>query len=364
MAISAYVGLPGHGKSYGVVENIIVPALEKKRLIFTNIPMVEAEVFKRFGINVIQFDVDDIKNDANWWKDTFIAGSMFVLDEVPKLWPAGMKATNIRQIDRDFLAEHRHMVGDEGFSTEIILVVQNLTMIAAFPRGLIETTFWVVKHIKMGSKNRYRVDIYSGVMSGQSPQLAKREREIQGKFKPEIFALYSSHTKSKTGLAGNETRIDERFNMFKGASIKIGFVLIVLAAIFVYFGAQDVVDMYAPDTLADSEIIQSETDDTNEKVKIIKVKKGLLHKVDEITFSHSLKSRSNGVISRDFYFDISIGRTRSLITDSSLRLLGYSINQISECLFHVTNEDFDQFVLCNMPDREGGFFANLTGDNN
>jgi zona occludens toxin len=361
MAISAYVGLPGHGKSYGVVENVIIPALKLKRIIFTNIPMQTEECQKQFDMTVIQFHTDDIKKNPNWWNDVFIAGALFVIDEVPKLWPAGLKANAIHENDRSFLAEHRHMVGDEGTSTEIVLVVQNLTMIAAFPRGLIETTFWVVKHVKMGSNKRFRVDVYSGVMAGQSPQLSKREREIQGKFKPEVYALYQSHTKSKNGVAGNETKSDNRNNMFKGASIKIGIAVMIAASIFVYFGFKSVASFYTPD---DIETVETEVLIDNSDLKPVLVKqqkkKGLLHQIDEITFSYSLKERSKGVISKVNYFNLIIGETQSIITDASLRLLGYSIHEISECLFHVTNDQYDAFVMCPKIEKKQGFFNTLT----
>jgi zona occludens toxin len=360
MAISAYVGLPGHGKSYGVVENVIVPALKSKRIIFTNIPMKTEECQAQFGMTVTQFDTDDIKKNPNWWNEVFIAGALFVLDEVPKLWPAGLKANAIHENDRSFLAEHRHMVGDEGTSTEIVLVVQNLTMIAAFPRGLIESTFWVVKHIKMGSNKRFRVDVYSGVMAGQSPQLSKREREIQGKFKPEIYALYHSHTKSKNGIAGNETKSDNRNNMFKGASIKVGIISIVVLGVLAYFGLSQLGDMYEPPK---SEIVLTEelkTGPTLQKVEIKKPKrKGLLTNMDEINFAYSLKERKNGVIKRTSYFKLFKGSTESLISEFDLILLGYSIHEISECLFHFTNDNYDEYVMCSKAVPDKGFFNNL-----
>jgi zona occludens toxin len=361
MAITAYVGLPGHGKSYGVVENVLIPALKQKRIIFTNIPMKTDAVLEQFETSVIQFEVDDIKSNPNWWSEVFTAGALFVLDEVPKLWPAGLKANAIHENDRAFLAEHRHMVGDEGTSTEIVLIVQNLTMIAAFPRGLVESTYWVVKHIKMGSNKRYRVDIYSGVMAGQTPQLARREREIQGKFTNKVYDLYHSHTKSKNGVAGNESKIDNRTNMFKGASIKIGIFVMCLCVVGVYFGAQVVAEMYQPEKLPDSVEVTSTISNSRQTVQVEKPKKkGLLNQVDEITFSYSLKQRVKGVISRTNFFNIVMGQTQSLVTDSNLRLLGYKIHQISECLFHVTNDNFDQFIMCPKVEDEGGFFNNLT----
>ena len=40
MSIVGYSGLPGSGKSYGVVENVVIPALEAGRHIITNIPNI------------------------------------------------------------------------------------------------------------------------------------------------------------------------------------------------------------------------------------------------------------------------------------------------------------------------------------
>lgn len=364
MAISAYVGLPGHGKSYGVVENVIIPALEKKRIIYTNIPMNTEVVFEKYGINVIQFETDDIKKDPNWWTTTFQAGALFVLDEVPKLWPAGLKANNMHENDRAFLAEHRHMVGDEGTSTEIVLVVQNLTMIAAFPRGLIETTFWVVKHIKMGSNKRFRVDVYSGVMAGQNPQLSKREREIQGKFKPEVFALYQSHTKSKNGIAGNETKSDNRNNMFKGASLKVGCFSIIVLGILAYFGISQIANFYEPKQ-SEIELTENIPVPTLLKVEIKKPKnKGLLNDMDEINFAYSLKERKNGIIKNTSYFKLLKGSSESLISEYDLSLLGYKIREISECLFHFTNDNYNNFVMCTKAIPDKGFFNNLVQGSN
>jgi zona occludens toxin len=365
MSISAYVGLPGHGKSYGVVENVIIPALEKKRIIFTNIPMKTDAVFEKYGTNVIQFETDDIKKDPNWWTTTFIAGALFVIDEVPKLWPAGLKANAIRETDRSFLAEHRHMVGDEGTSTEIVLVVQNLTMIAAFPRGLVETTFWVVKHIKMGSNKRFRVDVYSGVMAGQSPQLSKREREIQGKFKPEVYELYHSHTKSKNGIAGDETKLDNRNNMFKGVSIKIGIISIIVFGFIAYFGINQVAKMYQPEPELVKTSTSTELEPALKKAQVKAPKKrGLLNNVDEIIFSYSLKERSNGIIKRVSFFKIMKGSTETIISSPDLMLLGYKIHEITECLFHFTNDNFDDFVMCEKPIPDKGFFNNLVQGEN
>ena len=79
MSISAYVGMPGHGKSYGVVKHVIIPALKKARKVYTNIPMNEAECKRQFSISPVCFDIEDIKQNINWWAEVFEPGSIIVL---------------------------------------------------------------------------------------------------------------------------------------------------------------------------------------------------------------------------------------------------------------------------------------------
>jgi hypothetical protein len=153
--------------------------------------------------------------------------------------------------------------------------------------------------------------------------------------------------------------------MFKGASIKIGLVVMLLAAIFVYFGFKSVASFYAPDDPnieLTQDTISADSTQNLQPVLVEKPKKnGLLHQIDEITFSYSLKERTRGIISRINYFNLVMGKTETTITDASLRLLGYTIHEISECLFHVTNDNYDNFVMCPKVEEERGFFNNLTG---
>lgn len=239
MTITAYTGLPGSGKSYGVFENVIVPALENKKPVWTNIPFNEDALLEKFGVIPTAFTVDDITQNQDWFQSVFEPGAVLVLDECWRLWPAGLRANNVLIQHKSFLAEHRHMVGENGLSTEIVLVTQDLAQISSFARNLVENTFHVTKLSKVGLDKRFRVDVYFGPVTGATPPKAKREREIHGSFKPEIQALYKSHTMSKTGSAGDESRTDGRFNilkggMFKGAVLSL-FVGAPLALLFLVF---------------------------------------------------------------------------------------------------------------------------------
>lgn len=228
MTITAYTGLPGSGKSYGVFENVIVPALENKKPVWTNIPFNEDALLEKFGVTPTAFTVDDITQNPHWFQTVFEPGAVLVLDECWRLWPAGLRANNVLMQHKSFLAEHRHMVGENGLSTEIVLVTQDLAQISSFARNLVENTFNVTKLSKVGLDKRFRVDVYFGPVTGATPPKAKREREIHGSFKPEIQALYKSHTMSKTGSAGDESRTDNRFNILKGGMFKSAVLSLVV----------------------------------------------------------------------------------------------------------------------------------------
>jgi zona occludens toxin len=220
MTITAYTGLPGSGKSYGVFENVIVPALTNKKPVWTNIPCHEEKLIEKFGVTPTAFQIDDITKNPDWFQSVFEAGALLVLDECWRLWPAGLRANNVLMQHKSFLAEHRHMVGENGLSTEIVLVTQDLAQISSFARNLVENTFHVTKLSKLGLDKRFRVDVYFGPVTGATPPKSKREREIHGTFKSEIHAFYKSHTMSKTGGAGDESRTDGRFNILKGGMFK------------------------------------------------------------------------------------------------------------------------------------------------
>jgi len=241
MSVTAYTGLPGHGKSYGVVENVIIPACKSHRLLYTNIPCNTELFLDRYGMAPVQFDSQEIIDNENWWSDVFEAGAIIVIDECWRIWPAGTNANRLRQTDKTFFAEHRHVVGDDGHSTEIVLVTQDLSQLASFMRNLVETTFRVSKLAKVGISKAYRVDVFSGPVTGPAPPIARREREIAGRFKKDVYRLYKSHTKSTVG-AGDETRADGRFNVLKGGKFKLVALGLLCGLFIVYYGLNSFLD--------------------------------------------------------------------------------------------------------------------------
>ncbi|MCT7417836.1 zonular occludens toxin domain-containing protein [Pseudomonas aeruginosa] len=79
MAIDAYVGKPGHGKSYGVVEHVIIPSLKQDRHVVTNIPLEVDMLLMDFGGTIEQLPEDWFERED--LADFAPPGSVLVLDE-------------------------------------------------------------------------------------------------------------------------------------------------------------------------------------------------------------------------------------------------------------------------------------------
>lgn len=236
MSIVAYTGLPGAGKSYGVMENVILPALKQGRTIWTNVPLNLEAISEQFPAgNVEIFDHKEISERPAWLLDTVPPGCVFVLDEVAKVWKQGARASNVPEEWITFLTEHRHRVGEDGFSQEVVLVMQDLGQTANFVRELVEKTFIAKKMDAVGAKNRFKVDVYDGAIKGQKGPESQKINKLYGKYKPEVYALYKSHTQSQTDGAGLEQKADSRGSVWRNPFIRYTvpfFLLVVCFAVY------------------------------------------------------------------------------------------------------------------------------------
>lgn len=242
MSIIAFSGLPGSGKSYGVVENVILPALEAGRTVITNIPLRVGYLSEDYPDGkIVPFDLRAVENDDEFWNhERHKAGAIWVIDEAWRRWKSGQKSTAIPQHEKEFFTEHRHFVGDDGRTTEIVLVTQDLNQICAFVRDLVEETYRASKLTQFGQRNRYRVDVYAGAAKGQNP--GKPLRQLFGKYKPEIYRYYKSHTRNKTDFAsGMEEAADDRGNVLKSPMIRYGMPLALVAMVYFAYTAYDAI---------------------------------------------------------------------------------------------------------------------------
>ena len=246
MTIIAYTGLPGHGKSYSVVENVIVPALKSGRVVAHNLELNDAAlavVCEKSPEEIFKLLVQIPKNDTE--PDALIAlcpaGAVIVLDEVWRYWGAGLKASEVPKPQLAFFKEHRHRVGADGKSSEIVIIDQELgSGVARFIRDLVELTYIHEKLGKLGLTKRFRVDVYSRAMeaSKASHKSGKFIRSMQGKYSSLYWNCYISHTQNtekNLGEAGLENIADDRGSIMKGWTVKSAIAAAVVLPIAIYF---------------------------------------------------------------------------------------------------------------------------------
>ena len=334
--ITAYVGLPGSGKSYGVCEQLIIPALKSGRAVWTNIPMNQELCLAQFDSCPVQFDTDDIKENPRWWFDVFEPGALLVIDECWALWPAGLKANNAREDDKEFLFKHRHLTGN-GFATEIVLVTQDLAQIASFARAVVETTYRAKKLSEVGADNAFKILVYTGAVTGNLPP-EKSLLQTLGpfKYKKKIYSLYSSQTMGDG--QSSEKRTDSRVNLLKSSNLKwygIGFVVTLF---FISFALGEVADGFG----MGDEVVAAEVNQAQKAVVVLAPRVSVPGYVED--FQNLVITNNNSILGYRFTLDESY---RADFSIKQLRSLGVTVAILSDCLAKLTYEsEFVALVGC------------------
>lgn len=248
MACDAYTGLPRSGKSYSVIKNVIMPSLQESRNVYTNIPLTDAAQVLHPG------QIHQLEKE--WFIDRelfakFPPGSVVVLDELWRRWPSGLKSNNAIFADKEFLAEHGHNVDDDGHTTRVVLVTQDLSQISSWVRDLVDKTYRSTKLDAAGADDRFRVDIYQGSVTGQRPPKSQLISTSFDKYEEKVWRYYQSATQSKTGTVGNEKRADKRATVWRSPGFIVSMVFSALALIVGPWMAYNYV---APKLSASSEV--------------------------------------------------------------------------------------------------------------
>ncbi|EBJ5114633.1 zonular occludens toxin [Salmonella enterica] len=234
MAISAYIGLPGHGKSYEVVRSVIIPAMLAGRRIVTNVYGIKEDKVKEYCLshsNVahdklgqLVFVTNEQVMQHNFYcvpdvEDPVVhPGDLVILDECHRFFE------NDRTMPKEakvFAAEHRHYVNAEtGVTCDLVLVNQALTSMSKFLLSRIEMTYRMTKLVALGFRHRYRVDVFSGIKL----TMVNRINSFQESYKKEIYSLYESHNIQNAV----ELETDKRGKLFSKSRIWYFIALILL----------------------------------------------------------------------------------------------------------------------------------------
>ncbi|WP_334018141.1 zonular occludens toxin domain-containing protein [Burkholderia orbicola] len=245
MAINAYCGVMGSGKSYEVVSGPLLDAVAAGRRVVTNIDgineqaihdylrskrkltndqlgrvvMVATPDFLRPGF----FPVEKEGPDGAVVTPGFVeAGDLVVVDEAWKLWKSG-GGTRITPEHMAFFRMHRHFVHVKtGVACDVVLMIQAISGLHRDLRDVIELSFVMVKLKSIGLSKGYRVEMYETARQNSKTRTGTFVR----KYRPEIFPLYRSYAGGK----GCESTVDKRQNILANKRLwmfAVGVVLMI-----------------------------------------------------------------------------------------------------------------------------------------
>ncbi|MEM5426114.1 zonular occludens toxin domain-containing protein [Paraburkholderia ferrariae] len=226
MAINAYCGVMGSGKSYEVVSGPLLDAVAAGRRVVTNIDGINEKAIheylcKRRGLEREEFGRVVMVATQDFLKPGFFptevegsegavvtpgfveAGDFVVVDEAWKLWKTGTKITPEHMA---FFRMHRHFVHAEtGVACDVVLMIQAISGLHRDLRDVIELSFVMVKLKSLGLSKGYRVEMYETAKQNNRTRTGTFVR----KYKAEIFPLYRSYAGGK----GSESTVDRRQNI-------------------------------------------------------------------------------------------------------------------------------------------------------
>ena len=225
MPVSAYTGVPGSGKSYEVVTEVILGALRIGRRIVSNVAGLHFEEMRAWllmqgvlpeAIGSLEIVTSEQISARGFWpvagSDSIVQpGDLVVLDECWRWMSAGVK------IPPDmfaYLREHRHAVSAAGVSSDVVLITQSIQDLDRKVRVVVEKFFVMEKLKRLGLTKQYTVDVYNGYKIDRRNCL----RRIIRKYKPEFFAFYSSYE----AKGAEEKEVDKRINVFNNPWILAG----------------------------------------------------------------------------------------------------------------------------------------------
>ncbi|SFJ05074.1 zonular occludens toxin domain-containing protein [Nitrosomonas sp. Nm34] len=242
MAINLISAVPGGGKSSYIVWHVIKPAVEAGRIVYTvGIPKLKIPTIVKKYSDISKWHERTCKNpevfdesDRIYELNNFAEGSLIVIDEAYKLWPAAGRAKASEDIE--YLREHRH------HGLDIYIVAQTPSYIHSDVLGLVEKHL----HITPTWKGRR---IYEWSEYCSTPRLkTSKENAVESVYKlpTKAFDLYES--------ASIHTKQSKKIPLKFWASI----VAIILAPLMAYLAIDRIKSRVTGENVAKQEEIKEE----------------------------------------------------------------------------------------------------------
>ncbi len=220
--ITVYSGLPGAGKSYEVVTEVIYPALKEGRTVVGNIDIdLTAMGLPDADYKRVVFDSSSfwpVYQDGNVVSSGQLPrGALVVIDEAWQVLGSGRAQPSLL----DFLPVHRHFSDDKG-SVNFALVVQSPSLLDKKVLALTDSLFVMHNKLAMGMGKHYSVVIYGGHRAIKNQEINTLVR----RYRSDRFTWYKS---ADAGTLHRKT--DSRVSFFSSGKV-IGAALAVFTALF------------------------------------------------------------------------------------------------------------------------------------
>jgi zona occludens toxin len=232
MAINAYTGLMGSGKSYEVVSSVIVPAIQQGRRVVTNIDGINPQAIQDYILERTKLTADKLGQIVTFTNEDILAtnffpteddphsqisetilkaGDLLAVDECWKFWSTDNK---ISEAHMTFFRMHRHYTHPvSGVACDVALMIQDLGTLHRKLRAVVEMSTRTVKLKTLGMATKYRIELYEGNKLTQKAHIDTFNKS----YKAEIFPLYKSYSAGE----GNEKAIDKRQNILNNPRLWI-----------------------------------------------------------------------------------------------------------------------------------------------
>lgn len=279
MAIKAYIGVMGAGKTYEVATVVILNALKQGRRVVSNIAGLNQDEYYRILLetgstndklgSIVSIDHSEVRNSDFWLNDNdfkigkpnFIQpGDLLVLDEIWRFW-SGFSAKDENGLAMpenvlNFFRMHRQFPHPTtGLTCDIAFITQDITDFSRKVRGVIEETYRMSKLTAIGSQKRYRIDVFN-----RAKITAKPQRQLYGVYDKTLFSLYQSHVGSKVGDADpREVNIDKRGNILTGKLFIFG---LPVCLFILYLGYAGIAKFFGPKPTQEQMLNQSDQSKT------------------------------------------------------------------------------------------------------
>ena len=359
-------GRPGAGKSYECVTKHIIPALNDKRKIITNIPLNLEWFINVYGPEVRELIVlvdgdyhnygsrrpfssapDFLKYDT--WRNEKNQGVYFFIDECHLAMPAGGTDKELKE----YLSMHRH------YGHDIMLLTQNFRKVDRDVKDMVNTCYFCTKLSMLAKDNQYVCKVADGVNQRSVVNQFVRDYE------PKYFGAYQSHTKVKASVQEAATVGVVPWYRRKTT---LGAVALCLFGTFIIGGqlAKEKPDLQAQaaekikninaspsNQVAVVTTQQQQSPQPSSQQEKPKEPKKAEHPFTGVQLHLSGYYADNdrrGRYNKIYYFALSRnGQMLSELTHVDLQLAGYTVKIYNPCAAEISYGDYHAFVLCDTP---------------